>query len=77
MVTFALVFLAMTGLDYAYAEYTKAAADRRLYPACIWAVILYVLGAYVAINVIGDNWNIVPAAAGAFAGTWLSIRYGK
>ena len=72
-----LVFVAMTALDFAYGEYTKAAADRRLHPASIWAAILYALGAFVAIHVISDNWNAVPAVFGAYAGTYLSIRYGK
>ncbi len=75
--SYVLVFLAMTGLDFAYGEYTKAAADRRIYPASTWAVILYVLGAFVMLNVVGNAWCIAAAAAGAFAGTWLSIRFGK
>lgn len=67
----------MTALDFTYAEYTKAAAERRLYPACGWAVVLYLLGGFVAINYIGNHWMLIPAAFGAFAGTWLSIKFGK
>lgn len=74
---YAIVFAAMTALDFAYGEYTKAAADRRILSASVWAVILYGFGAVVAINVIADNWNVIPAMCGAFAGTWLSIRFGK
>jgi hypothetical protein len=74
---YVLVFVAMTALDFCYGEYTKAAADRRLYPAASWAMVLYLLGGFVAISYIDNHWMMVPAAFGAFSGTYLSIRFGK
>jgi len=31
-----IVFAAMTALDFAYGEYTKSAADRRIWAASFW-----------------------------------------
>lgn len=72
-----LVCVAMAVLDYCYGEYTKACADRQANRASWWAVALYLVGVFVVVNVIADNWLAIPAAVGSWIGTQLSIRYGK
>lgn len=74
---FLLVFVAMTALDFVYAEYTKAAADRRIWSASIYAAVLIALTSFVTSSYVNDAWLVAPAVLGAFFGTWLSIRFGK
>lgn len=72
-----LIFGAMMLLDYCYGEYTKAAADRRPLPAALWAMALFVIGCFVTSNWLSDPLLVAPAALGAFAGTYFSVRFGK
>lgn len=72
-----LVFIAMAVLDYCYGEYTKACADRAANRASNWAVALYLVGVFVMVNVVSDYWLALPAAAGSYVGTQLSIRFGN
>jgi len=74
---YALVFAAMTILDFVWAEYTKAVAERRTIMASALSSALILLSGFVAISYVGDHEMLAPAAIGAFSGTWLSMRFGK
>lgn len=75
--TISLVFLAMTALDFVYAEWAKACADRRPMAASLYAALLILLAGYVTRSYVEDAWMLIPACLGAFAGTWLSVRFVK
>lgn len=75
--SYILVFLAMVGVDFAYAEWAKACADRRTFWASSMAAVMIVLSGYVTTNYVSNPWMLVSAALGAFAGTWLSMKFGK
>ena len=72
----ALVFVAMTLLDFVYAEYTKAAADRAALKASMWAAGILPFNFVVVTGYIEVWWMVIPACAGAWLGTKLSIKYG-
>jgi len=69
-----LVFVAYVGLDYVFARYTRAAAEGRQVPASNWAVLITLFNAFVVISFVKDPWLILPSCAGAFVGTYLSLR---
>jgi uncharacterized membrane protein YfcA len=73
-VSFPLVFAAMTALDFVFAEYTRATADRHAIKASLWASTIIVLTGFVTTSYVENHWLMIPAAIGAFAGTWLSVR---
>lgn len=74
---FLLVFVAMTALDFVYAEWGKAVAERRSLWASGNAAVLILLSGFVTRSYVED-WTLLSAAAcGAWLGTWLSIRFGK
>lgn len=71
------VFAAMLALDFIYAEYTKACADRRRLWASAMAGVMPLFLGYLAISYVGDPTTIAAACLGAFCGTWLSLKYGR
>lgn len=69
------IFLAMALLDFVWARYTIACADRRAVYAGITAVFIYGLSGFLTINYVADPWLLAPLGCGAFVGTWSSIRF--
>lgn len=75
-----LVFLSALILDWLWALYIRRSADGRAVSAACFAALLYVLGAYNMVSIVGDWWLAIPASAGAFVGTLVAVRrdrYGK
>jgi len=69
----ALIFLGMVALDFTWARYTIACAERRAPRAASYAVGIYGLSGYLTVNYVADNWMLIPLALGAFVGTYASI----
>lgn len=72
-----LSFFGMLGVDFLYAEYTKAAADRRTAMACVTAGAMLIFNALVVSLYVANPWTMIAAAAGAVVGTYISMRYFK
>lgn len=70
-----LVFVAVFALDFVWAFYTKALTDSAALRAAMWATLLIVLTGTAQIGYTHDWRLLVPAAFGAFAGTFLAIRF--
>ena len=67
-------FLAVFLLDVVYTYYLRCVKDGRVMMASVWSVACY-LGASVAvINYTSDHWMLVPAALGAFCGTYVGMK---
>lgn len=69
-----LVFGATLLADVAWANYTIGVADRRPFLASAWSAIIILLGAVTVLVYTKDPLMVFPAAAGAFAGTWIAVR---
>ncbi len=72
---YVLVFVAMFALDFVYAEYTKAAADRKAAAASHYATMLILLTGFVTSSYVSNLWYLIPAASGAWLGTYASMRW--
>lgn len=68
-----VVFFGMVIVDFAYAEYTKAASDRKKVASSSWASLLVVFNGIVVSSFVGDLTLLIPTAAGAWVGTYLSM----
>ncbi len=68
------MFAAAFALDFVWARHTIACANRKALQASSLSVLLLLIGAGEAILYVGDHWMLVPAAAGAFLGTYVSVR---
>ena len=74
MVTQAAIVLGATFvLDLVWAEYIRAIADEKAALGSFHAGLIIMLGAVSTILYVGDNLMVLPAAAGAAAGTYFSI----
>ncbi len=67
-------FWLMVALDYAWGRYTQALTARRASSAATWSVFLFLVGATVTQGYLENQWTLIPAAVGAWVGTWLSAR---
>lgn len=69
----ALTFAAVFALDVVYARYTVAVTDGRKIAASGYAGAVIALSGFAAINYVSDHWLLVPAIAGAVAGTLVGM----
>lgn len=70
-----LAFLGMVLVDALWALYIKAVADHEELAAASWSALVLGAGGGVTLGYVNDPWLLVPACAGAFVGTGLSLRW--
>jgi hypothetical protein len=68
-------FFAMFFNDVFNAYYIQAIQQARALKASVWATVLYILYASAIIGSAHNLLLLIPAAAGAFAGTYVGVRY--
>ena len=66
-------FFALFVVDILYVVYVKDVNDNKRFKASLWATLLFLLSSVVIINYVHDVTNIVPAALGAFVGTYVGM----
>lgn len=71
-----LAFVAMLGVDAMWAAYIMAASDRRAGSAALYSGGIVLCSAVVTLLYVESPWNILPAAVGAVAGTYWTVRKG-
>lgn len=69
----ASVFVATGISDYVWANYMGSVAKSNPVVASNWAFLVIVLGAFVVVSYVSDRRLILPAAIGAWIGTYLAI----
>lgn len=67
-------FVLMAVLDYVWAYYQRAINLRFPGRAAQLSATIIVLNALVVLSYADNPWMIVPAAVGAFVGTYFSVR---
>lgn len=72
---YVIVFAAMFALDFVWAYYTRAIQRHAALPAALWAVGIIVLGGIGQIGYVNDPVLLIPAALGAFGGTFAAIHW--
>jgi hypothetical protein len=68
-------FFAMFFTDVFNAYYIQAIQQARALKASTWAAILYVLHASALIGAAYNPYLLIPAVIGAFAGTYVGVKY--
>lgn len=69
-------FVGMTVLDFVWAKYTLSVAKRRPAIGGGYAVAIMVFNGLVTLAYVGDPRLLIPAALGAFVGTYVGVRRG-
>lgn len=72
-----LVFVSTLLADVAWTKYMLAVAEKRATRAALWSAAIVLFGAFNIVSYVGNHWALIPAALGAFAGTWLTVRREK
>jgi hypothetical protein len=71
------VMTAMFLADVCWAYYFIKIDERRSVAAGIWAVLIYMFGAFTVTSYMEDKTLIVAAMIGSFLGTYFTIEYKK
>lgn len=64
---------AVTVSDYTWTKYVSGISHGVPLEAAIWSVAVIVLGAFVVVSYVDDRRLILPAAIGAFIGTYFGV----
>lgn len=79
--SYALEFLGVMGAmflaDICWAYYFIKIDERKSTAAGMWAVLIYMFGAFTVTSYMQDKTLIVAAMIGSFLGTYLTVEYKK
>ena len=76
-VTAAIIFFTYVAIDILYAAYIICVERRRALAAASISSLLYSLLAYGVITYSANPIYLIPLAAGAFAGTYATVRFNQ
>ena len=69
-----LVFSCTAVADAIWAIYIKAAAGHQVLRASSASAALILIGSVSLLEYVNNRWLVIPAAAGAFVGSYASLR---
>ena len=69
------VFVGVAVLDVLWAWYIRHTASNNAWRASLAAVGLTVCGAFLTLEYVQNRWMLIPAALGAFVGTFIPLRW--
>ena len=70
-------FVGMFALDFVCERYTRAVTERRTIAAATTAALMIVFSGTTVLSYVGRPLMLIPAAAGAFCGTYVANKRGK
>jgi len=70
-----MAFVSMFLLDVVFALYTKSVIANRPTMAGVCAAGIMLCNTVMVINVVDNHWMVIPVMLGAFAGTWVALRW--
>lgn len=73
--SYLLVFLAVAAADVCWTLYFIETGKRNAAKAAAWSALIVALGAFTTVAYVHERGLILAAVAGAFAGTWATIRF--
>ena len=77
MLEYINTFFSLFFIDIFYTYYLKSVTDSKVLVASLWSVVITILGANVVISYTTDHMLLIPAAMGAFCGTFVGMKYNK
>ncbi len=75
--SYVAVFVITLLVDIAWTKYLLRAAEKRAHPASMWSAVIVGLGGLNVLVYTQNPWALIPAAAGAYIGTWWTIKREK
>ena len=74
-ITAVAIFATYVAVDVLYAAYILAVGERRPVLAAALSSVIYGLLAYGIVTYSRNIWYLAPLAAGAFLGTYITVRW--
>ena len=73
MTTWIAVFTATVIADWLWAKWTISCQEKLVFPAAVFSAAIILCSGFTMIEFTKDPWLLVPAATGAFVGTWVAV----
>jgi Na+/glutamate symporter len=73
MFEYVVTFFALFFTDIFYVYYLKSVQDGKTLKASCWSVVVFLIACVAVINYTTDHMLLIPAAAGAFLGTYVGM----
>jgi hypothetical protein len=69
-----IVFTTVAIADLAWTRYNQSVTARAAHRASTWSAVIVILGAVTFFGYVENRWMVIPAALGAYAGTYIAMR---
>jgi diacylglycerol kinase len=77
MIDYVFTFFALFFTDIFYTYYLKSVQEERALRASCWAVLVFLVACFAVIEYTTNHMLLIPAAFGAFCGTFVGIKLRK
>jgi diacylglycerol kinase len=77
MLDYIFTFFALFFTDIFYTYYLKSVQEERALRASCWAVLVFLVACFAVIEYTTNHMLLIPAAFGAFCGTFVGIKLRK
>jgi len=77
MIDYIFTFFALFFTDIFYTYYLKSVQEERALRASCWAVLVFLVACFAVIEYTTNHMLLIPAAFGAFCGTFVGIKLRK
>lgn len=75
--SYIIAFLIMASLDAIWARYIAAISGKPALKGAVWSAAIVAMGGIATVQYTQNSVLLIPAAIGAFVGTYLSVWYDK
>jgi len=77
MIDYVFTFFALFFTDIFYTYYLKSVQEERALRASCWAVLVFLVACFAVIEYTTNHMLLIPAAFGAFCGTFVGMKLRK
>jgi hypothetical protein len=77
MINWIVTFLSLFVTDILYTYYLKAVQKDEAFKASLWITVIFIVSCVAVIHYTTDRTLMIPAALGAFSGTYVGIKFKK
>ena len=72
-----LVFFAVAIVDSFWTRYFQSTTEKHAVKAGVYSALIILFSAFTTRSYVQDGWMAIPAALGAYVGTWLTVKFHK
>jgi hypothetical protein len=76
-VSWIIAFFALFLTDVCWAKYVTQVQSGAAFASSLWASALFLFGAVAVVAYTTNPWLLIPSAAGAFVGTYVSVWHDR